>query len=321
MTALPDLNLLPLPDLFAELSGGGLVRRLLELARDEDLGVLAGATRAGTHADITTDSLGEPGQMVSAKMVARGAGVVAGLAAVPMVIEAFGGGCEFDPLARDGEPMRARQSLGIINGPRRRVLMIERTMLNLVSRLSGVATLTARFVEAIRAASPHSPARMYDTRKTTPGLRVLEKYAVRCGGGMCHRLGLFDAVLVKDNHLAAVPLEELAAVIEGVANSARRSRALRFVEVEVDSLEQLDRLLTLPAGVVDIVLLDNMNVEQMREAVRRRDASPGRPQLEASGGITLETVGVIAGTGIDRISAGSLTHQAVSVDIGLDIPR
>ena len=138
---------------------------------------------------------------------------------------------------------------------------------------------------------------------------------------MCHRLGLFDAVLVKDNHLAAVPLEELAAVIEGVANSARRSRALRFVEVEVDSLEQLDRLLTLPAGVVDIVLLDNMNVEQMREAVRRRDASPGRPQLEASGGITLETVGVIAGTGIDRISAGSLTHQAVSVDIGLDIPR
>jgi nicotinate-nucleotide pyrophosphorylase (carboxylating) len=163
-------------------------------------------------------------------------------------------------------------------------------------------------------------ARLYDTRKTTPGLRVLEKYAVRCGGGMCHRIGLFDAVLIKDNHIAGVGLAELAGVVSGAARKARAERReLQFVEVEVDSLDQLERVLTLERGVVDIVLLDNMGPPELRRAVQMRDASKCEPELEASGGVALQSVRAIAETGVERISAGTLTHGAVWMDVAMDV--
>lgn len=318
---LPDLNALPLPDLYAHLASTGLVRRLIELARDEDLGTQSPLT------DITSASVPEPQRRVIAVMNTRKPCTVAGLACVPEIIEAFGASsrCRFEPHRRDAENLSENTALATLSGPLADVLTIERTLLNLVSRLSGVATLTRAFLDRMSAEAPNSCARLYDTRKTTPGLRVLEKYAVRCAGANCHRLGLFDAVLIKDNHIAAVPATALAAAVTSAAQAARAAApaGLRFVEVEVDSIEQLRALLALPPGTIDIVLLDNMAAAQLCQAVALRDAAsrPGTPrlELEASGGISLQTLGAIAATGVDRISAGALTHQAVSVDIGLDI--
>jgi len=165
-------------------------------------------------------------------------------------------------------------------------------------------------------------AKLLDTRKTTPGLRVLEKYAVRCGGGFCHRLGLHDAVLIKDNHLAGLTPTEVAARVGEAAERAAKLRAggakINFFEVEVDTLEQFDALLTLPAGKIDFVLLDNMPPAMLAQAVAKRDAAGLPILLEASGGVNLESIGEIAKSGVDRISVGGLTHQAVSIDIGLD---
>jgi len=321
---LPDLNALPLPELYAHLAATGLVRRLIELARDEDLG--AQSPGAG-NADITSASMHEPQRRVTAVMNTRQACTLAGIACVPDILDVFGAStrCRFEPHHRDGDTVPAGTTLAAITGPLADVLTIERTLLNLVARLSGVATLTQAFVGRMATEAPRLPARLHDTRKTTPGLRMLEKYAVRCGGGNCHRLGLFDAVLIKDNHIAAVPVDTLGATVARVARAARDAARgnLRFVEVEVDSLDQLRALLTLPPGVIDIVLLDNMDSARLAEAVAMRDAAlrPGtsRLELEASGGVSLETVGPIAATGVDRISAGALTHQAVSVDIGVDI--
>jgi nicotinate-nucleotide pyrophosphorylase (carboxylating) len=306
-----DLNALPLPELYQELAGSGLVARLLQLAYDEDLG-------AGPHSgDITSETMIPYGAVGDAAVVARSGGVIAGLAALPDLVKLFGGGLTVRLSTADGEAVGAGSTIATLSGPVRQLLAVERTALNLVGRLSGIATRTAEFV---RAMGQGHRAALYDTRKTTPGLRVLEKYAVRCGGGRCHRIGLFDAVLIKDNHLAAVPL---AALAHTVGEAAARARALRpglaFVEVEVDSLEQLERVLTLPRGAVDIVLLDNMPVERLRAAVRLRESSAARPQLEASGGVRLETVREIALAGVDRISAGALTHSVGSLDVALDL--
>ncbi len=321
-----DLNDLSLPDLYARFEATGLVRRLLELARDEDLG------GGGSACDVTSRAVAGGGKTVYAELNAREPCVVAGLACLPELLRVFGAdrACALHGFHRDGTSVSAGQTLAAVTGPASMVLTVERTMLNLVSRLSGVATLTSRFVARMEREAPRSPARLYDTRKTTPGLRVLEKYAVRCGGGSSHRLGLHDAVLIKDNHLAGVPLEILGETVRAAAGSAR-SRAphgLRFVEVEVDSLEQLGAVLAIPAlpdgtRAVDIILLDNMSTDQLSQAVAMRNAildAGGRSvELEASGGVRLDTVGAIAATGVDRISCGALTHQAVSVDIGLDI--
>jgi len=195
------------------------------------------------------------------------------------------------------------------------VLTFERTLLNLVSRLCGIATRTATFV-----ATAGGGALVTDSRKTTPGLRRFEKYAVACGGGYLHRLGLDDAVMYKDNHLAAVPEADLAAALSDAIRRARADRPLRFTCVEVDRLDQLDVVLGLDAGLVDIVLLDNMDPDTLREAVSRRDAAGSRVVLEASGGVTLETIAAIAATGVERIAVGSITHGATWLDIGLDIP-
>lgn len=310
-----DLNSVDLATLYARLEATGLVQRLFELARDEDLGPLG---LAGGDATSVV-SIG-PGDTTTASVVMREPGVVAGLAALPLLARILAPRARLALLSSDGSHAAARNTtIATLTGPTREILAFERPALNLLGRLSGIATLTARFVQQIRAAGP-SRAQLFDTRKTTPGLRVLEKYAVRCGGGHCHRIGLYDAVLIKDNHIAGVPLEHLAArVMEASRQAHAQTRKPDFVEVEVDTLDQLGALLKLPPGVVDIVLLDNMSTEQLREAVRKRDASGSRPLLEASGGVRLETVAGIAHTGVERISCGAITHSATWVDVALDI--
>jgi len=308
--AMPDLNAMPLPALFGELATLGRLDRWLEFVRDEDLGP--------DRLDVTSELAVGEADTLRAEVRAREAGVLAGLQALPRIVRAFGAAVQLAPLAADGDRVGAGQPVAVLGGRARDVLAVERPMLNLVGRLSGVATRTAAFVAAV---GDRWPARVFDTRKTTPGLRHLEKYAVRCGGGCCHRLGLNDAVLVKDNHLATVgcgtPWAERVAAWSAEARR-RFAGQLRFFEVEVDTLAQLSALLSLPAGTIDVVLLDNMGIEDLREAVGLRDAQRPGLLLEASGGVTLERIGEVASSGVDRISVGSLTHHAVSVDFGLD---
>jgi nicotinate-nucleotide pyrophosphorylase (carboxylating) len=210
-----------------------------------------------------------------------------------------------------------------VEGSVRGILAAERLLLNLLTRLSGIATLTRRYVDAVAG----TQARIYDTRKTTPGWRRLEKYAVRTGGGRNHRSGLYDAILIKDNHLAFGRQKTSGAAGFSPAEAVDRARrwiarhapvpvrSRMIVEVEVDSLAQLDEVL--PAGP-DLVLLDNMDPKQLREAVARRNAIAPQIELEASGGITLDTVGPVAQSGVDRISVGALTHSPEALDYGLD---
>ncbi len=312
MDGLADLNGLSLAELYRSLAGTGLVGRLVELGRDEDL---------GSAGDVTTEACfgeEERGKVVSARIVARVECIVSGLAALGDVAACFGGGIEVVERSADGERVCAGSVVAEVRGAVGAVLGMERLALNVLGRLSGVATLTRRYVETVAREAPGSPARLLDTRKTTPGLRVLEKYAVRCGGGMCHRIGLHDAVLIKDNHLAGVGIERLGGFVEDAAGWARAHRAVRFVEVEVDTLEQLRVLLLLEPGVLDVILLDNMTVEVLAQAVLMRNDALSGVLLEASGGVSLGTVGGIARTGVDRISVGALTHQSVGMDFGMD---
>lgn len=314
-----DLNALTLPDLYTELSRQGFVRRLLELARDEDLGPPVPG-RAPWGGDVTSAAGLASGADGTATLAARQGGVIAGLATIPAVLEVFGVQARWIPAAADGQRVEAGAMLGRLVGPLAQVLAVERTLLNLVSRLSGVATRTSSFVQAVAGID----VQLLDTRKTTPGLRVLEKYAVRCGGGFCHRMGLHDALLIKDNHLAGISPDRLAAFVKAAVERARAAaaqsgRELRFAEVEVDSLEQLRVLLDSGGAGADIILLDNMSAAMLREAVHMRDQSGCKVLLEASGGVRLETVRALAETGVDRISVGGLTHQAVSIDLGLDV--
>lgn len=315
-----DLNTLSLDALYDELARSGLVHRLIELARDEDLGPIPAT------GDITTLACIPDGTIGNATVVARTRGVIAGLAAVDDMLAVMAPGVAFSASVGDGVTVEAETVLGTLTGPLRQILTVERTLLNMLGRLSGIATRTAAFVGAIAGTG----AVVLDTRKTTPGLRMLEKYAVRCGGGMCHRIGLYDAVLVKDNHIAGVSGEALAGVIAAAASQARSMRSesvsaqdeqLRFVEVEVDTLGQLEAVLGLEPGLVDIVLLDNMSPQRLTRAVQIRDRLLGGVLLEASGGVTLDTIGEIARTGVDRISVGSLTHGATWLDVALDMDR
>ncbi|MBM3999707.1 MAG: carboxylating nicotinate-nucleotide diphosphorylase [Planctomycetes bacterium] len=284
-------------------------RRLVELALREDLD----AGRDWTSEALIADDL--QGQ---ASMVARSAGVAAGLRALAAMLEHVGAGVEFLPAIDDGRSFERGASIATVRGRVRGILVHERWMLNTVSRLCGIATLAREFVRAVEGL----PARIYDTRKTTPGWRRLEKYAVRCGGGRNHRTGLFDAFLIKDNHLAFAgwagePERAIERVRAFAADSERRRPEWHRmpIEIEVDSLDAFRRVLpTAP----DLVLLDNMPVESLAQAVALRDQLGSPIELEASGGVTIATVRAIARTGVDRISVGSLTHGAVSLDIGLD---
>jgi nicotinate-nucleotide pyrophosphorylase (carboxylating) len=283
------------------------LRAILQLAIREDLGTAGDWT---TRALIAEDVVGR------ADVAARAPGVVAGLPGARIALSAVDPRLRWLPQAEDGSSVVEGRVVGTIEGPARGLLAAERILLNLLGRLSGIATLTRQYVDAISG----THARIYDTRKTTPGWRRLEKYAVRCGGGWNHRSGLDEAVLIKDNHLALgdrterfTPAEAVARARQFVAEQAGDPNMV--IEIEVDTLEQLDAVL--PARP-DVVLLDNMTPAQLSEAVARRNALERTIELEASGGVNLTTVRAIAETGVDRISVGALTHSAVALDFGLD---
>lgn len=273
------------------------LRRAVRLALAEDLG----------SGDVTTLATVPEGATATALMRAREPLVVAGLALAEAAFRELAATVQTSRIAADGHRVAAGETLLRISGPARALLSAERVALNFIQRLSGVATLTAQFVEAVQ----ETRAQVLDTRKTTPGWRRLEKYAVTCGGGANHRFGLFDRVLIKDNHLAALR-GEAPNPIAAAVQRARTSCPQLKVEVEADTLEQVTQ--AVEAGA-DSVLLDNMSVDQLRAAVR---LVAGRAQTEASGGVTLANVRAIADTGVDFISVGALTHSARAVDIGLD---
>ena len=271
-----------------------LVEQAVDAALAEDLGSVGDIT---TEAIIPAESQGE------ASIVARKTGVIAGLDLVEAAFKSLDPEARFRRVVQDASKVEAGGTIATVAGKTRALLIGERTALNFLGRLSGIATLTAAYVAAIQG----TRAKIVETRKTTPGLRAFEKYAVRCGGGMNHRFGLYDAVLVKDNHIAAAG---------GLAGALQKLRArvghLVRIEIEVDTLDQLEDALNFP---IDAVLLDNMDVETLRKAVALVN---GRVVTEASGGVTLENVGEIAKTGVDLISVGALTHSARSLDSSLE---
>lgn len=285
---------------------------LAELARKEDLG----------PGDITASLMADPGEG-DFHLVARQPCVIAGCAIAETVLDAYGGGLRItwcdgvtDGMRIDHPP----RNLAILDGPVTTMLSAERVLLNFLQRLSGVATLTRAYVDAVAGTS----ARIMDTRKTTPGWRLLEKYAVRCGGGVNHRTGLYDAILIKDNHLAAAPKDRFAATVFDMLNRIPQggdengAPPPAFVEVEVDTPDQFKQVIDVVG--VDVILLDNFSVDQLKQAVAIR-ASRGladRIKLEASGGVNLQTVAAIAATGVDRISVGAITHSATAIDLALD---
>jgi nicotinate-nucleotide pyrophosphorylase (carboxylating) len=276
-----------------------MIEPVVRMALAEDLG------RAG---DMTAQACIPEGARMKAAFVARKPGVLAGIDAVRLTVLALDPKATVDVRLSDGAAFEAGAVLAVVEADARAFLSAERTALNLLGRLSGVATLTRAYVEAVAG----TKARIADTRKTTPGLRALEKHAVACGGGINHRFGLDDAILIKDNHVA---------VCGGVAQAMRRAKAfaphLMKVEVEVDGLDQLDAVLALidEGAAPDVVMLDNFSLADLRTAVAR---VAGRITLEASGGVDLTTVRGIAETGVDVISVGALTHSAPVLDIGLD---
>ena len=287
MSGEPGIDLPPLYPLLYE----PLVRRALE----EDLG------RAG---DLTSDAVLPPDLIATASVVVRAAGRLAGLQVALCAFRLLDPSAEIEALAADGEDVEAGAVLATVQGRARTILSAERTALNFLGRLCGIATATR---DMARLVEPHG-ARIVCTRKTTPGLRALEKYAVRCGGGHNHRFGLDDAVLIKDNHIS------LAGGLKTAVERARRAVGhLVKIEVEVDSLDQLREALDLG---VDVVLLDNMSLDTLREAVA---LAKGRAITEASGGINSQTAADIAATGVDLLSVGWLTHSAPVLDVALDV--
>lgn len=283
MTIIPP----PLPDIILD--------PIVRLALAEDLG------RAG---DLTTDATIPPGTPLKVVIAARKPGVIAGLDAAAYALKLIDPDVKMAVEKPDGSSLSPGDVVARLEGPARSILIAERTMLNFLGRLSAVATMTHTFAEMIA----HTKARIVCTRKTTPGHRALEKRAVRCGGGTAHRYGLDDAVLIKDNHIAACG--SISAALERAKAYAGH---LRMIEIEVDSLDQLKE--ALPHGP-HAVLLDNMAPDTLREAVA---IAGGKVVLEASGGVTLDTVASIAETGVDFISVGALTHSAPNLDLGMDV--
>jgi nicotinate-nucleotide pyrophosphorylase (carboxylating) len=277
-------------------------QKLVELALTEDLGARGDVT---SQATIPTEMQGQ------AVFVARASGALAGLSAAALVAAAVDRDLRFRPLSEDGRPVDRGTRLATVAGSMRSILAMERTALNFLQHLSGIATLTRKYVEAVAG----QKAKILDTRKTLAGWRLLQKYAVRCGGGDNHRVGLYDGILIKDNHLKGMQIGDCRLQIERAVASAKAAGAGMAVEVEVETLEQLDVALR---SRPNIILLDNMSLEQLRQAVRRRDTATPGILLEASGGVNLDIVRAIAETGVDRISVGALTHSAPALDIALD---
>jgi nicotinate-nucleotide pyrophosphorylase (carboxylating) len=285
--------------------------QLVRLAIREDL---------DRTADLTTMALVPQGGQGSAYILPRVHGIAAGFDLIETMLEELDARISVTLHVADGDGFQPKQPLATLSGETRDLLTCERTILNFLGRLCGIATLTSRYASKLQG----TQARVYDTRKTTPGWRRLEKYAVHCGGGHNHRLGLYDGILIKDNHLACRAaadgqLLDAGAAVE-TAKAFVKSGAFRFenpimIEVEIDRISQLESALL--AGP-DIVLLDNMSCDQLRECVAVRNRIAANVELEASGGVNLDTIANIAQTGVNRISVGALTHSAINLDLGLD---
>jgi nicotinate-nucleotide pyrophosphorylase (carboxylating) len=281
----------------------------MDLPREAVQAIVAQALREDSgQGDLTTLAVIPADAPAAAHVVMREAGVLAGLPLLQAVFEQVDPALTIQPYAQDGDQISAGTAVARITGPARGLLTGERVALNLIQRMSGIATTTARYVAAVAGL----PVRILDTRKTTPGLRLLEKYAVRMGGGVNHRFGLYDAVMLKDNHLALLAVQGI-----DLATAVQQARAavgpLVKIEVEVETPEQADMA---AAAGADVILLDNMAPEMLRSAVEQ---VRGRALLEASGGITLATIRAVAATGVNYISVGALTHSAGALDIALDV--
>ncbi len=277
---------------------------LIELGLQEDL---------RERGDLTCQSTIPESLNASVNIVSRQHGVLSGLVVIPCVFKHLPGNITWKLHLQDGDSVERGSLVATISGPVRSLLIGERTVLNFLTHLSGIATRTAEFVRAIHGTN----AIILDTRKTLPGYRLLQKYAVRCGGGTNHRMGLYDGVLIKDNHLAARGDASCASAVADARAYLKSIGLPPMVEIEVDSLEQLrDALAQQP----DIVLLDNMGPDMLKEAVQIRNAIAPATRLEASGGVTLQTVRAIAETGVERISIGGLTHSSPALDLGFDWP-
>ena len=288
------------------------LKEIIQLAKREDLG----------GDDVTSRLLIAENKIGVGTLLQKDVGIACGLPIVEMICRAYDERLRVEQIPGfhmeiiEGRFSDAQSTpLLRIRGPLRSLLAAERVILNFLQHMSGVATQTHRFVRRVSGTG----AKIYDTRKTIPGLRLLDKYAVLCGGGHNHRIGLYDGLLVKDNHLAGVPIKELAAFLSQTIAASRAEQPNRSVEVEVDTLDQLREVLKVEG--VQVVLLDNMDCPKMEQAVELRNKSgkKGSVQLEASGGVTLETVRQIAATGVERIAVGAVTHSAPSLDIGLEV--
>lgn len=270
---------------------------LLDQALAEDIG----------PGDASTAVTVAAGTRATARVVAREEGVVAGLPLLPLLLGRLDPGVAVECVAADGDRLAVGDTAAVLCGPAAPLLTGERTALNFLQQLSGIATLTARYVAAVGA----RPCAVLDTRKTLPGWRALAKYAVRCGGGVNHRMGLYDRIMLKDNHWAAG-----GDAVQDLVARGRRDYPDLAIEVEVDSLAQFDRVLPL---AVEWILLDNFSVDDAAEAVRRRDAAGAATRLESSGNITLQTIGAHAAAGVDACSVGRLTHSAPALDLSLEM--
>jgi nicotinate-nucleotide pyrophosphorylase (carboxylating) len=288
------------------------IRPLIEMARNEDLG----------SGDVTSRLFVPEDGVGVGTLMQKEVGIVCGLPIVEMICRAYDERLRVEQIPGfhleiiEGRFSDQRTTpLLRIRGPMRSLLSAERVILNFLQHLSGIATLTSRFVRRVEGTG----ARIFDTRKTIPGFRSLAKYAVRSGGGVNLRSGLYDAILIKENHLVGVPLRELASHLTAVAAQSKAEDPRRLIQVEVENLDQLREIVKVDA--VDVVLLDNMDCPRMQSAVELRNSvgKKGKLALEASGGVTLETVRSIALTGVERISVGAITHSAAALDIGLDV--
>jgi nicotinate-nucleotide pyrophosphorylase (carboxylating) len=288
------------------------LRELIQLARREDL----------RDDDVTSRLMVTEGKIGVGTLVQKEVGIVCGLPIVEMICQSYDERLRVELIPGfhmeviEGRFSDAKTTpLLRIRGPMRPLLSAERIILNFLQRMSGVSTQTQRFVRRIAGTG----SKIYDTRKTIPGFRALDKYAVRCGGGHNHRIGLFDGLLVKDNHVASVAAKDLVGYLGGVVNKSRSEDPTRLIEIEVDTLEQLREVLRVDG--IDVILLDNMDCPKMEQAVQLRDKAgrKGKVELEASGGVTLETVRSIASTGVERIAVGAITHSASALDIGLEV--
>lgn len=293
--------------------------KLIEMALVEDIG----ASEMDAGVDCTTDAIVPKKAQARAAFVSRAEGVVCGVEVAKLAIRKWAPNISLEVEIGDGQAVAPKQKIAVMSGPAHDILTMERTCLNFMCRLSGISSLTQQYVKAIEGTS----ACVLDTRKTTPGWRRLEKYAVACGGGKNHRMGLYDAIMIKDNHLAfyRTLVEDNEDTIPTSIRIARQwindrisslpNGSNTVLQLEVDTLEQLDIALGTDC---DIILLDNMDCEKLTEAVKKRNQQAPKILLEASGGVNLTTIGKIAQTGVERISSGALTHSAINFDIGLD---